>query len=94
VGTSVPKPLSGTLSGHVAGEPFDKHVYNHLKKLFLDNTFRQFEYLNELFSKNSKVIGEEDKHYLIHQVNYFYLIENFIDFQLIKSEVFYLLDDG
>jgi hypothetical protein len=26
-GTSVPKPISGTLSGHAAGEPFDKHVY-------------------------------------------------------------------
>ena len=25
-GASVPKPLSGTLSGHAAGEPFDKHV--------------------------------------------------------------------
>lgn len=26
INTSVPKPLSGTLSGHSAGEPFDKHV--------------------------------------------------------------------
>jgi len=25
-GASIPKPLSGTLSGHAAGEPFDKHV--------------------------------------------------------------------
>jgi len=33
-GTSVPKPLSGTLSGHAAGEPFDKHVYSEIKKQF------------------------------------------------------------
>lgn len=45
IGTSVPKPISGTLSGHAAGEPFDKHVYNEKKK----NTFRQYEYLNDLF---------------------------------------------
>ena len=25
-GATVPKPLSGTLSGHAAGEPFDKAV--------------------------------------------------------------------
>jgi type II restriction enzyme len=31
-GTPVPKPLSGTLSGHAAGEPFDKHVYKEIKK--------------------------------------------------------------
>ena len=33
-GTSVPKPLSGTLSGHAAGEPFDKHAYAEIKKQF------------------------------------------------------------
>ncbi len=26
IGSSVPKPVSGTLSGHAAGEPFDKHI--------------------------------------------------------------------
>jgi hypothetical protein len=31
-GASVPKPLSGTLSGHAVGEPFDKHVYSEIKK--------------------------------------------------------------
>ena len=38
-GTSVPKPLSGTLSGHAAGEPFDKHVYAEIKKQFPKQTF-------------------------------------------------------
>jgi len=32
IGTSVPKPLSGTLPGHAAGEPFDKHVYAKIKE--------------------------------------------------------------
>lgn len=41
LGTSVPKPLSGTLSGHAAGEPFDKHVYLEIKKQFPNNTYRQ-----------------------------------------------------
>jgi len=31
IGSSVPKPISGTLSGHAAGEPFDKYVYSELK---------------------------------------------------------------
>ena len=34
IGTNVQKPLSGTLSGHAAGEPFDKHVYAEIKKLY------------------------------------------------------------
>lgn len=58
-GTTVPKPLSGTLSGHAAGEPFDKHVYNEIKKQFPKNTFRQYEYLNDLYTQNSEVIGYE-----------------------------------
>jgi type II restriction enzyme len=56
-GTSIPKPFSGTLSGHAAGEPFDKHVYAEIKKKFPKTIFRQFEYLNDLYSKNPNIIG-------------------------------------
>jgi type II restriction enzyme len=56
-GTSVQKPTYSTLSGHVAGEPFDKHVYTAIKKQFPRHTFRQYEYLNDLYSKNPDVIG-------------------------------------
>lgn len=66
IGTSVPKPLSGTLSGHAAGEPFDKHVYNEIKKQFPQQTFRQYEYLNDLFSKNPDVIGHEARYDLFN----------------------------
>lgn len=31
-GTSIPKPISGILPEHAAGEPFNKHVYNQIKK--------------------------------------------------------------
>ncbi len=58
-GTSVPKPLSGTLSGHAAGEPFDKHVYQEIKKQFPDATFRQYEFLNDLYRKHPDVIGNK-----------------------------------
>lgn len=49
---SIPKPPTGTLSGHVAGEPFDKKAYELIKTQFPENTFRQFEYLNYLFSNH------------------------------------------
>lgn len=56
IGMSVPKPTGGTLSGHAAGEPFDKLVNEIIKKQFPNNTFRQFEYLNFLFSKNTDAV--------------------------------------
>ena len=48
VDTTVPKPVSGTLSGHAAGEPFDKHVEHFIKKRYPQETFRQYEFLNKL----------------------------------------------
>jgi hypothetical protein len=73
-GTSIPKPLSGTLSGHAAGEPFDKHVYNEIKKQFPKNTFRQYEYLNDLFSKNPNVIGFEARQNLFNSPTVLFLL--------------------
>lgn len=52
ISKKIPKPLSGTLSGHAAGEPFDKHVYSEIKNKFTPSTYRQYEYLNEIFLKN------------------------------------------
>lgn len=51
IGKSIPKPLSGTLSGHAAGEPFDKFVNQLIKNQYPEDTYRQYEYLNSLFSK-------------------------------------------
>lgn len=74
IGSSVPKPISGTLSGHAAGEPFDKHVYSELKKVFPKRTFRQYEYLNDLFSKNPSVITFEDRLNLFNSPTVMFLL--------------------
>lgn len=73
-GTSVPKPISGTLSGHAAGEPFDKHVYSEIKKQYPENTFRQYEYLNDLYSKNPKVIGCKAREKLFNSPTVLFLL--------------------
>lgn len=52
IGKTVPKPSSGTLSGHAAGEPFDKHIESVLKKKYPADVKRQYQYLNELFQQN------------------------------------------
>ncbi len=73
-GCSVQKPISGTLSGHAAGEPFDKHVYSAIKKQFPKNTFRQYEYLNFLFSKNPTAIGVEERNNLFNSPTVMFLL--------------------
>ena len=73
-GTTVPKPISGTLSGHAAGEPFDKHVYYEIKKQFPKNTFRQFEYLNDLYTQNSEIIGYEAREKLFKSPSVHFLL--------------------
>lgn len=73
-GTFVPKPLSGTLSGHSAGEPFDKHVYNEIKKQLPNNTFRQYEYLNDLYTQNSDIIGYEAREKLFKSPSVHFLL--------------------
>lgn len=74
IGASVPKPLSGTLSGHAAGEPFDKHVYAEIKKQFPNKTFRQYEYLNNLFTKNLDASSVEDRNNLINSRTVLFLL--------------------
>ncbi len=44
--SAVQKPISGTLSGHAAGEPFDKHVYSAIKKQFPKNLIYNGRSLN------------------------------------------------
>lgn len=73
-GTTVPKPLSGTLSGHAAGEPFDKHVNIILKQNYSNKVFRQFEYLNYLFNKNPDAVGVEARNALINSPTLLFLL--------------------
>jgi type II restriction enzyme len=74
INSSIPKPLSGTLSGHSAGEPFDKYVYSEIKKQFPQKTFRQYEYLNYLFTKNPTVVGIEARQNLFSSPTVMFLL--------------------
>jgi type II restriction enzyme len=64
INTKVDKPTSGTLSGHAAGEPFDKHVEILLKKKST-NVYRQYEYLNKLYENNQDKITVDERYSLI-----------------------------
>lgn len=74
IGCSVPKPLSGTLSGNSAGEPFDKHAYAEIKKVFPTNTFRQYEYLNFLFTKNLDANSRAEREKLFESPTVLFLL--------------------
>lgn len=76
-GTTVERPNkvgAGTLSGHAAGEPFEKSVYHHLKTHYPKSVFKQYEYLNDLYLKNPKVISVEDRYALLDSPTVLYLL--------------------
>lgn len=63
-GKSVERPnkaTNGTLSGHAAGEPFEKLAYHTLKRKYPKEIFKQYEYLNDLYRRNPKNITLEDR---------------------------------
>lgn len=74
VGAKVPKPLSGTLAGHAAGEPFDKFAYAEIKKQFPNKTYRQFEFLNDLFLKNPHIISFAERKNLFNSPTVLFLL--------------------
>ena len=74
---SVPRPNRadrGTLSGHAAGEPFEKLAYHILKDSFPDKIFKQYEYLNDLYLANPRHITVEDKKALFNSPVAFFLL--------------------
>lgn len=76
-GTKVDRPnkaTSGTLSGHAAGEPFEKFVYKKLKSLYPSNIFKQYEYLNDLYLRNPKIITVEDRYALLSSPTVMFLL--------------------
>ena len=74
IGTAIPKPILGTLSGHAAGEPFDKLVYKEIKNKYPKHTFRQYEYLNDLYSKNPQIIGHAARYALFDSPTVMFLL--------------------
>lgn len=73
-GITIPKPLLGTLSGHAAGEPFDKYVYAEIKKQYPNHTFRQYEYLNDLYSNHPDTIGFKARNALFNSPTVLFLL--------------------
>lgn len=67
VNLSISRPnKTGTLSGHAAGEPFDKLAYEELKRLYPAYTFRQYEYLNKLYKDNAQATSIAARHALFN----------------------------
>jgi type II restriction enzyme len=73
VGQRLPKPVSGNLSGHAAGEPFDQCVYQVLKQQY-QGVFRQHEYLNDLYLKNPKHITLKERQQLFESPTVMFLL--------------------
>lgn len=61
IGISVPKPPLGILSDEIAGGAFDKLVYTEIKKMFPNETYKQCEYITDLFLKHPKVITYQER---------------------------------
>lgn len=74
IGYKISKPASGTLSGHAAGEPFEKAIYQSLKETNPKQVFKQFEYLNDLYLKNPTVIGHEARSALFNSPTLLFLL--------------------
>lgn len=73
----VPRPNSataGTLSGHAAGEPFEKHVYRYLKDRHPDKVYKQFEFLNDLYLKHPQHITVADRYALFNSPTALFLL--------------------
>lgn len=68
------KASSGTLSGHAAGDPFEKNVYHKLKDKYPGNIFKQYEYLNDLFRRNPKHITVAQRYALLDSPTALFLL--------------------
>ena len=68
------KASSGTLSGHAAGEPFEKCVYQKLKAVYPNRIFKQYEYLNDIYLRNPKHITVEQRYALLDSPTALFLL--------------------
>lgn len=76
-GSSVARPNkedAGSLSGHAAGEPFEKSVYHHLKKMHPHDVYKQYEFLNDLYLKHPQNITVEDRYALLDSPTALFLL--------------------
>lgn len=68
------KATAGTLSGHAAGEPFEKLVYHTLKRDHPQSIFKQYEFLNDLYLRHPRVITVEDRYKLLDSPTALFLL--------------------
>jgi len=68
------KVSHGTLSGHAAGEPFEKSVYHRLKEEYPSFIFKQYEFLNDIFLKHPRHITKEQRYSLIDSPTALFLL--------------------
>lgn len=76
-GKLVPRPNrveNGTLSGHAAGEPFEKETYRLLKHSHPNSIFKQYEFLNDLFRKNPRSVTVQQKYDLFSSPTALFLL--------------------
>lgn len=76
-GKTVDRPnsaTSGTLSGHAAGEPFEKCVYHLLKQRYPSCIFKQYEYLNDIYLRHPKHITVEQRYALLESPTALFLL--------------------
>lgn len=77
VGKSVPRPnkiTGGTLSGHAAGEPFEKATYLFLKGKYPSKVFKQYEYLNDIYLKHPQAISVAERNALFKSSTMLFLL--------------------
>jgi hypothetical protein len=61
----IARSASGTLSGHAAGEPFDKFVEVRIVEEYPDRTFRQAELLNVVFADHPAAVSQAQRNALL-----------------------------
>ncbi|MHB8192944.1 MAG: HincII family type II restriction endonuclease [Bellilinea sp.] len=74
IGVSISKNSLGTLSGHAAGEPFDKYVHKYIAEIYPNKTYRQFEYLNQLYLAHPDALSAKQRYKLIPSKPLAYLL--------------------
>lgn len=68
------KASAGTLSGHAAGEPFEKSVYHQLKAQYPSFIYKQYEFLNDIFLRNPRHITVEQRYALLDSPTALFLL--------------------
>lgn len=68
------KATAGTLSGHAAGEPFEKKVYHILKEMYPSCIYKQYEYLNDIYLKHPRHITVEQRYALLDSPTALFLL--------------------